>query len=448
MILFSFFTLPAYAAFNTATLASTTITVGGYNLVLRGQVEAVSVRNTDFDVRLSSGSSLTIISSSRKDMNVSTVGTAPFVKSCNANDSSLVFSTATTTSTSTISIIGNCSGASAPAQITNLTATVGSTQITLNWSIPNSGGSAIIDYVVEYKKVASSTYTLFADGVSIQNSAVVTGLTNDLAYQFRVYAINSVGNALTSASISSTPTQGMVSGGGGGGGSSGGGSGGGGGVYIVPPIVTPLVLVGTTTAAIISYQNTPQNTPVITSFLFKGKKGKEILALQNILKQESLYTGSKTEDVGYFGIKTEKALKDFQCKYKIVCALPSAKTGWGFTGSKTRDALNNIANKTVQPVEPIAIATTTNSSFPALAMFPRVLYKGLSGKDVILLQKYLTQFGFGKITDKSGYFGLSTEKAVHTFQVKYGISTGKTTKGGYGVFGKESKILFVNTFGK
>ena len=180
----------------------------------------------------------------------------------------------------------------------------------------------------------------------------------------------------------------------------------------------------------------------ITQVLYKGKSGKEVISLQKILAQESLYTKTDTEKEGYFGSSTEKSLKAFQCRYSIACSLPQSKAGWGFTGLKTREVLNAISDKA-----DTYLSVTSTSSLPALSSFPRSIYKGMSGDDVALLQKYLTRFSFGVITDTPGYYGLSTEKAVHSFQAKYNIVTGKTTASGYGVFGNKTKILFVKIYG-
>ncbi|NDD62269.1 MAG: hypothetical protein EBZ46_08470, partial [Actinobacteria bacterium] len=71
------------------------------------------------------------------------------------------------------------------------TPTAGSSQVTVTWTAPASnGGSAITDYVVEYSSDAGSTWTTFSDAVSTTTSSIVTGLTNGIAYKFRVSAKN------------------------------------------------------------------------------------------------------------------------------------------------------------------------------------------------------------------------------------------------------------------
>jgi titin len=83
----------------------------------------------------------------------------------------------------------------------------GDQQVTVNWSSPtNNGGASIVDYIVEYKATTSTTWATFDDGMSATTSAVVEQLTNGVAYQFRVSAVNSAGTGTVSAASSaSTP---------------------------------------------------------------------------------------------------------------------------------------------------------------------------------------------------------------------------------------------------
>lgn len=81
-----------------------------------------------------------------------------------------------------------------PSAPTVLLATVGSKQVLLAWTAPASdGGATITDYVVQFRRSSTSTWTTFADGTSTATSATVTGLTNGVAYYFRVAARNVAG---------------------------------------------------------------------------------------------------------------------------------------------------------------------------------------------------------------------------------------------------------------
>lgn len=102
-------------------------------------------------------------------------------------------------------VTATSSAPAAPGQVTGLSATGGNTQVSLSWSIPASNGSSITDYVVEYKLSTDGSWSTFNDGTSASASATVTGLTNDLLYNFRVSAVNGIGTGLVSSTANATP---------------------------------------------------------------------------------------------------------------------------------------------------------------------------------------------------------------------------------------------------
>ena len=93
--------------------------------------------------------------------------------------------------------------ATAPGQVTGLSATGGNTQASLSWSAPSDGGSAITDYTIQYS-TDNSSWSTFADGTSTSTSATVTGLTKNTVYYFRVAAVNAIGTGSYSTSASTT----------------------------------------------------------------------------------------------------------------------------------------------------------------------------------------------------------------------------------------------------
>lgn len=123
-----------------------------------------------------------------------------------------------------------------PAAPTGLSGTSGDAQVSLTWTAPTvSSQTPVTDYVIQYSSNNGSAWSTFSDGASSNASAVVTGLTNNTAYIFRVAAVNGVGQgAWSSTSASVTPavtvsvTYLLVAGGGGGGSGRGGGGGAGG----------------------------------------------------------------------------------------------------------------------------------------------------------------------------------------------------------------------------
>lgn len=94
-----------------------------------------------------------------------------------------------------------------PSAINDLAATAGNEEVILTWTAPAENNSPITDYVVEFKLSASSTWTVFNDGVSATPGATVTGLTNDSLYDFRVAAVNGVGQGPYSNVVNETPAD-------------------------------------------------------------------------------------------------------------------------------------------------------------------------------------------------------------------------------------------------
>ena len=85
--------------------------------------------------------------------------------------------------------------ASTPGTVTSLAeASRSGTGATLTWTAPSSnGGSAITDYLVQYKFDTDTAWVTFADGVSATTGASITGLLSGVAYNYQVSAINVIG---------------------------------------------------------------------------------------------------------------------------------------------------------------------------------------------------------------------------------------------------------------
>lgn len=81
---------------------------------------------------------------------------------------------------------------SVPSAPTNLVAIPGNSQVYLSWQQVEDGGSDIIDYKIEYTS-NGFFWTEFDHVASTNQYIVVTGLTNDTLYGFRVSAINEIG---------------------------------------------------------------------------------------------------------------------------------------------------------------------------------------------------------------------------------------------------------------
>ncbi len=90
---------------------------------------------------------------------------------------------------------------------TSLTATAGNGKVTLSWTAPaDNGGAKITDYTIIFKETSRHIWKTFHDGTSTATTAIVTGLTNDISYDFIVAATNSVGDGKLSGKVSATPS--------------------------------------------------------------------------------------------------------------------------------------------------------------------------------------------------------------------------------------------------
>ena len=87
-------------------------------------------------------------------------------------------------------------------------------------------------------------------------------------------------------------------------------------------------------------------TPPVTSLLVNqnlslGAMGPNVVKLQSLLsKDPTIYPEASIS--GYFGLLTQKAVQNFQCKYKIVCAGDPRTTGYGRVGLNTRLMIEKV----------------------------------------------------------------------------------------------------------
>ena len=99
-------------------------------------------------------------------------------------------------------------GYTIPSKTIGLTATPRDSQMELTWTAPANGGSAITDYLVQYKLSSEPTvWTTFAHTSSSSATNFVTGLTNAISYDFKVSAVNINGTGTASDVVTSIPIQ-------------------------------------------------------------------------------------------------------------------------------------------------------------------------------------------------------------------------------------------------
>ncbi|MDH5431717.1 MAG: fibronectin type III domain-containing protein [Nitrosopumilus sp.] len=91
-----------------------------------------------------------------------------------------------------------------PAQIGDLRATPGDNQVKLEWTKPFDNGFPITGYKIIQTQTGSSIFTTIQKS-DTTNNAIVTELTNDVSYNFKISAMNSEGTGKESISVSAIP---------------------------------------------------------------------------------------------------------------------------------------------------------------------------------------------------------------------------------------------------
>ncbi|MCX6722936.1 MAG: peptidoglycan-binding protein [Candidatus Staskawiczbacteria bacterium] len=147
-----------------------------------------------------------------------------------------------------------------------------------------------------------------------------------------------------------------------------------------------------------------------------GSIGDEVVALQKYLIQAN--SGSQARILknygatGKFGALTKAALVEWQKAKRI---LPAT----GHYGSKSQAYITAHS----------FLAQNTKTTTSKIASITRELYEGISGADVLTLQKILNAKGYivaktglGSPGNETNYFGLNTREAVKKFQIAKKIS--------------------------
>lgn len=93
--------------------------------------------------------------------------------------------------------------ATVPDAVSSITPTPGNVSVSLAYTAPSNGGSAITGYKVE-RSLDNSTWTQVIASTTT-NPYNVTSLTNGTLYYFRLTAINALGSGSSSTAVSATP---------------------------------------------------------------------------------------------------------------------------------------------------------------------------------------------------------------------------------------------------
>ena len=93
-----------------------------------------------------------------------------------------------------------------PSAPRSLITTVSYNSATLYWSSAvSTGGSSILGYLVEYSVDNGETWTRRPLLSTFARNTSLTGLTGGVSHQFRVFAVNAVGNSASSNVVTTTP---------------------------------------------------------------------------------------------------------------------------------------------------------------------------------------------------------------------------------------------------
>jgi hypothetical protein len=163
-----------------------------------------------FSVPANNGSAITYytVTSNIGGHSTTTTSTSAVVTGL-TNGVTYTFTVTATNAIGTSTSSGTSNGitpATVPSAPLNLAATVQDSSIDLSWTAPASnGGSALTDYVIEYKLSSGGSWSVFSDGISTTPAATVTSLSNDNSYDFRIYAKNVIGTGVASSIVSATP---------------------------------------------------------------------------------------------------------------------------------------------------------------------------------------------------------------------------------------------------
>jgi peptidoglycan hydrolase-like protein with peptidoglycan-binding domain len=248
----------------------------------------------------------------------------------------------------------------------------------------------------------------------LPNCSVDTNL-NTITCETDKFSTFVIGGDDSPSGGSGSGSGGGSSGGGGGGSSSGSSSGGG----------TTLPIIPTTLPA---YQ--------ITSNLWRGVKGQDVIALQTLLVKLGYTTADNI--TGYYGVITEASVKAFQKDHGIVSSGSPLSTGYGAVGPKTRAQVNLYLSTGLYTGSNLPVPNTSPSS--AKGKLTTNLWRGLKGGEVLILQNFFLSIGYITADNVTGFYGTVTEEAVKRFQRENGIvSSGDALSTGYGAVGPKTR---------
>jgi hypothetical protein len=311
------------------------------------------------------------------------------------------------------------SPATIPATPTSVSATPGNHQVIVTFTAGSNGGSPILYYL------ASSTPGNFI-ATSTGSPIVVSGLTNGTSYTFTVTATNAQGTSTASAPSSAvTPASDTTPPGLSGGSPSGAQS----------ADTTQVTLSLTTDEAATCRYSTTANTAydsMTGNFTTTGNTSHSTLVTG--LSNGTSYT--------YYVRCIDTSNNPNTSDYPISFSISSPASSGGGGGSYSSGGGSAY-------IPPVPIATTTATTTCASVMYPIItkqLSLGMTGNDIVLLQKILSLERLFTASSTSGTYGPQTMAGVSSFQKKNNIviyGTPSTT--GFGNVGPKTRT-FINQY--
>ena len=305
---------------------------------------------------------------------------------------------------------------SSPDAPTGVTAATSSpNQATVSFSGPGSnGGSAILYYL------ASSTPGNFT-ATSTGSPIVVTGLTNGTAYTFAVYAVNAVGTSSPStASNAVTPTDSVL----------------------------PTYTIGGTISGLngtVTLQNNAGDNKSISAdgpFTFSTSISDGSTYHVTVLTQPSGQTCSVSSGSGTASSGDVTSVS-VTCTDNSLVPTPTPTP----TPTPVTISYSSGGGGGSVYIPPVTLATTTATTTCQTLMYPIItknLSLGMTGNDVLFLQKILALEKVYAASSTSGTYGPQTLAAVSSFQkINSIVISGTPETTGFGNVGPKTRS-FIN----
>ena len=311
-----------------------------------------------------------------------------------------------------------------PGQVTGLSASPQSTTaISLSWVAPSdNGGANIIGYKIERESPVGSGFSTLVNNTGLTNTTYIdSNLVPATVYNYRISAINAIGNGVPSVTANAATN-----------------SLGGSGIVSVAPTALG---VGSTSDSALSFvvnsgEKITTNSVVNLSFNANPQTVRGyIVSLDPNFLQASIIPYDDSTTQATFSLPNVSGTYTIYLKYYSTSGVYSAPLNETITyvGRSIPTTIAMVNN----------ITTSTSQTF----VFKRTLKLGSSGADVKALQQFLNNHGFvisdkgvGSLGHETNLYGKLTAKAVSKFQeanVKI-ILTPFGFKKGTGIFGAAS----------